>query len=46
MSSEEDEIMKHVNYGDLVLSSYRVVMEVNEKGNVFYKTMRDIVERM
>jgi hypothetical protein len=39
-------ITKDVNDDELVLSSYRVVLEVNDKGKNFYKTMRDIVERM
>jgi hypothetical protein len=39
--------MKDVNDDELVLSSSRVVLEVNEGGGKnFYKTMRDIVERM
>jgi plasmid rolling circle replication initiator protein Rep len=29
---------------DLVISSYRVALEVNERGNMFYKALRDIVE--
>jgi hypothetical protein len=37
--------MKDVNDDELVLSSSRVVLEVNDKGKIFYKTMRDIVER-
>jgi hypothetical protein len=41
-------IMKDVNDDELVLSSSRVVLEVNERGggDFFYKTMRDIVEKM
>ena len=39
--------MEDLNYDELVLSSSRVVLEFNNKGGVeFYKTMRDIVERM
>jgi len=34
-----------MNDNDLVLSSSRVVLEVNEKGKLFYRTLRDIVER-
>jgi hypothetical protein len=37
--------MKDVNDDDLVLSSSRVVLEVNERGKLFYRTLRDIVER-
>ena len=38
--------IKHVNDDEtLVLSSTEVVLEVNERGNFFYKTMRDLVER-
>jgi hypothetical protein len=37
--------MKDVNDDDLVLSSSGVVLEVNERGKLFYKTLRDIVER-
>ena len=37
--------MKDVNDDDMVLSSSRVVLVVNERDNFFYKTMRDIVER-
>ena len=35
--------MKDVNYDDdtLVLSSYREVFQVNERGKCFYNTMRD-----
>jgi len=36
--------MKDVNDDDLVLSSSGVMLEVNKRGNVFYKTMRDLVE--
>jgi hypothetical protein len=38
--------MKYVNDDDiLVPSSSRVVLEVNERDNFFYRTLRDIVER-
>jgi hypothetical protein len=37
-------IIEDVNDDELVLSSSGVVLEVNERGNFFYKTMRDIVE--
>jgi hypothetical protein len=30
---------------NLVISSTGVVLEVNERGKLFYKTLRDIVER-
>jgi hypothetical protein len=39
--------MKDVKDDDnLVISSNGVVLEVNERGKLFYKTLRDIVERM
>ena len=38
-------IIEDVNDDELVLSSSRVVLEVNERGENFYKTMRDIVEQ-
>ena len=38
-------IVKNVNNDEtLVLSSFGEVLEVNERGKCFYKTMRDIVE--
>lgn len=38
--------MKDLNDDDtLVLSSSREVLQFNERGNCFYNTMRDIVER-
>ena len=38
--------MKNVDGDDtLVLSSFGEVMQVNERGECFYNTMRDIVER-
>jgi len=36
--------MKYVNDDELVLSSSRVVLEVNERGGMCYRTMRDLVE--
>jgi hypothetical protein len=39
-------ITEDVNDDELVLSSSRVVLEVNESEKNFYKIMRDIVERM
>jgi hypothetical protein len=39
--------VKDVNYDDdLVISSSGVVLEVNEMGKMFYRYLRDIVERM
>ena len=35
--------MEDENDDKLVLSSSRVVLEVNERGKEFYNTMRDIV---
>ena len=37
-------IMKDVNDGELVLNSFAVVLEVNERGGNFYNAMRDMVE--
>jgi hypothetical protein len=37
--------MKDVSDDDLVLSSSGVMLEVDERGKLFYKTLRDIVER-
>ena len=42
---KKKQIMDDVNDDELVLSSSRVVLEVNGRGKIFYKTMRDIVER-
>ena len=39
-------IKKNVNDYDLVISSTRVVLEDNERGKQFYKTWRNIVERI
>ena len=39
-------IMEHVNGNELVLNSSRVVLEVNERGENFYKNLRDLVELM
>ena len=39
-------IMENENDVQLVLSSSRMVMEVNRSGKEFYNTMRDIVEIM
>ena len=36
-------IVEDINDDELVLSSSGVVLEVNERGGDFYKTMRDIV---
>jgi len=37
---------KDVNDDDvLVINSFGVVLEVNERGKLFYKALRDIVER-
>jgi hypothetical protein len=36
--------IEHVNDDELVLSSFGVVLKVNERGKHFYITMRDIVE--
>ena len=38
-------IMDDANDDQLVLSSFRVVLEVNRRGKQFYNNMRDIVER-
>jgi hypothetical protein len=38
-------IIEYVNDDELLLSSSRVVLEVSEREYLFYKTMRDIVER-
>ena len=38
-------IIEDVNDDELVLSSSGVVLEVNERGIDFYKTMRNIVEQ-
>ena len=38
--------MEDANDDKLVLSSSGVVLEVNERGKRFYKTMRGIVDRM
>jgi hypothetical protein len=39
-------MVKDVNDDDgLVISSSGVVLEVNERGKLFYKALRDIVER-
>ena len=37
--------MDDANDDQLVLSSFRVVLEVNRRGKQFYNNMRDIVER-
>ena len=38
-------IIEDVNDDELVLSSFGVVLKVSERGENFYKTMRDIVEQ-
>ena len=38
--------MKNVNDDELVISSTGVVLEDKERGNRFYKSLRDIVKRM
>jgi hypothetical protein len=39
-------IVKDLNDDDgLVISSFGVVLEINERGEMFYKALRDIVER-
>ena len=42
---KKKQIMDDLNDDELVLSSFGVVLEVNERGKNFYKIMRDIVER-
>ena len=38
--------IEHANENELLLSSSGVVLEVNESGKKFYKSLRDLVERM
>ena len=38
--------IEHANENEFLLSSSRVVLEVNKRGENFYKTLRDLVERM
>ena len=38
--------IEHANENELLLSSSGVVLEVNERGKNFYKSLRDLVERM
>ena len=38
--------IEHANENELLLSSSGVVLEVNERGKNFYKSLRDLVERI
>ena len=38
--------IEHANENEFLLSSFGVVLEVNERGKNFYKSLRDLVERM
>ena len=38
--------IEHENENELLFSSSEVVLEVNERGKNFYKSLRDLVERM
>ena len=38
--------IEHANENEFLLSSSGVVLEVNESGKNFYKSLRDLVERM
>ena len=42
----KEEKIEHANENELLLSSSGVVLEVNERGEIFYKSLRDLVERM
>ena len=44
-SSKKRIIIEHVNENELVLTSSRVVLDVNERGIFFYITLRDLVEQ-
>ena len=43
---KEKKKIEHANENELLLSSSGVVLEVNERGKYFYKSSRDLVERM
>jgi hypothetical protein len=45
ISSSENKNYRRCKDDELVLSSFGVMLEVNERVEIFYKTMRDIVER-
>ena len=42
---KKEKKIEHANENEFLLSSYGVVLEVNERGENFYKTLRDLVER-
>ena len=44
--SKKRKKIEHANENELLLSSSGVVLEVNERGKNFYKSLRDLVERM
>ena len=44
--SKKIKIKKNVNDDELVISSTIVILEVNERGKQYFKTLRDIRERM
>ena len=46
MLFEEKKKIEHANENELLLSSSGVVLEVNETGKFFYKSLRDLVEQM